>query len=321
MTKNASQEIPKEETQIPGEFRKLDVAVRETDYVAGRENITAIVIRNTYPKDIVLCSVLARNSILTSSTKAAVFGTQKFREPHGDSKTGFRFQFPNIFTRSKEPLFEFSHELERLAKPEPILITAEALSKVSLDTEAAVGREVHITASGSAEVHLIKSQDSDERARAAQTITPMSEIVAEYTWKTTHWLLFTPSRLGLDIEIKYEVDSEVRSQVVSSTFDIKPPVLSVILGSICGGIIGSVARSLTVSNEFALTWRLAIQIAGSVLLAVIATIALSRKAGTQSFITVEDFFGAFVLGSLIGYQGTTFFEQSIASVANSAPSK
>ena len=52
------------------EFRKLDVTVRETDYVAGKRSLTAIVIRNTYPTPIKLTSVAARHSMLTRLTVA-----------------------------------------------------------------------------------------------------------------------------------------------------------------------------------------------------------------------------------------------------------
>ena len=46
-------------------------------------------------------------------------------------------------------------------------------------------------------------------------------------------------------------------------------------------------------------------------MSLIAAIALSRKIGTQGFITVEVFFGAFVIGALIGYGGSEYFERAI----------
>jgi hypothetical protein len=52
----------------------------------------------------------------------------------------------------------------------------------------------------------------------------------------------------------------------------------------------------------------AIQLSGSVIMAIIATIALSRKTGAQGFITVEDFFGGFVVGVLVSYEGSSYFE-------------
>jgi hypothetical protein len=53
-----------------------------------------------------------------------------------------------------------------------------------------------------------------------------------------------------------------------------------------------------------------IAIGGSVIMSVIATIALSRKSGAQGFITVEDFYGGFAIGALIGYGGAQYFEKA-----------
>jgi hypothetical protein len=43
----------------------------------------------------------------------------------------------------------------------------------------------------------------------------------------------------------------------------------------------------------------------------IAAVSLSRRGSTQAFVTVEDFFGAFFVGSLIGYGGIAYFEKAI----------
>jgi hypothetical protein len=296
------------------EFRKLDVSVRETDYVAGRENITVIVIRNTYPVPIELQSVVARNSILTSGSKIAAFDGRAPRRLR-PSKTGFRFRLPNFFSvGSSKPLFEFTHQMETLSAAEPIKVDAANGAVVSIDASATVDREIQISADQGAHINIVESQSPKVDPDKSAIITPMSEIVAEYIWNTTHALLFIPSRIGIDIEIKYRISEEERSQVVSATLDIKPPISSVIFGSVFGGLIGSLAKSLTSANEFSLDWRLVVQMAGSALLAVMATIALSRKSGTQAFITVEDFFGAFVLGSLIGYQGASFFEKTVSGL-------
>jgi F0F1-type ATP synthase assembly protein I len=55
-------------------------------------------------------------------------------------------------------------------------------------------------------------------------------------------------------------------------------------------------------------------------MSLIAGIALSRKTAAQAFITVEDFFGGFVVGALIGYSGSQYFEKALIpeSAANKA---
>jgi hypothetical protein len=59
-------------------------------------------------------------------------------------------------------------------------------------------------------------------------------------------------------------------------------------------------------------WQpMAVSIGASVVMSLIAAIVLSRKTGTQGFITVEDFFGGFVIGAPIGYGGSQYFEKAV----------
>src|ERR1051325_11194210 len=145
------------------------------------------------------------------------------------------------------------------------------------------------------------SQEQHMTQSRTVTVSPSSEIVSEYTWNTKNSLLFIPSRIGIDIEIQYAMGSEIRSRGVQSVFDIKPPIQSVLVGGIAGGFVGTLARIFTESDGPSIDTRFFVKIIGSCLLSIMAVVSLSRKSGSQSFITVEDFFGAFVLGSLIGY--------------------
>jgi hypothetical protein len=88
---------------------------------------------------------------------------------------------------------------------------------------------------------------------------------------------------------------------------------SVILGGLAGGVIGNLARTFTETDTLNVDTRFFVKLIGSCLLSLMAVISLSRKSGSQSFITVEEFFGSFVLGSLIGYQGTAFFEKTVVN--------
>lgn len=111
--------------------------------------------------------------------------------------------------------------------------------------------------------------------------------------------------------MQYELAGNIRSQVVSTAFDIKPPIQSIVFGSVAGGIIVSLARVFTESDSIQFSARLLIKLIGSCLLSIMAVISLS--------LTVEDFFGAFVLGSLIGYEGTAFFEKTVINAKDSLP--
>lgn len=58
-------------------------------------------------------------------------------------------------------------------------------------------------------------------------------------------------------------------------------------------------------------WRNLFGIIGAVMLSVLTVIALSRKTGAQTLVTIQDFWGGVFIGFLIGYSGKTLFEKLI----------
>jgi hypothetical protein len=302
------------QTAGPVEFRKLDIIVRDAEYVAGRPNVTTIMVRNTYPFPIRLGTVSARHSALITATEDQI---SDFRaQPMEITQRRINVRLPNFlfpFTQmSGRPMIEFGyHRRPRIS--EPIIIKATERSNVDLSTLLDPDRRIEVEVAEGANVRIRDAEQDKPTAvkRVQRTeISPTSEIITGFTWSTKSWLLFLPSRVGIDIEVPYEIKGEVRSQVASCVFEIKPPIYSIVIGGIVGSLIGSAARSFT-SGQLTLDIQFIVKMFGSCLLAVMAAIALSRKSGSQAFITVEDFFGAFVLGSLIGYGGTTFFEQRV----------
>ena len=83
-----------------------------------------------------------------------------------------------------------------------------------------------------------------------------------------------------------------------------------VIGAIIWAVLGNLAKSLNTPID--LSWPdMLIAIGGSVIMSVIATIALSRKSGAQGFITVEGFYGGFAIGALIGYGSAQYFEKAV----------
>jgi H+/Cl- antiporter ClcA len=118
------------------------------------------------------------------------------------------------------------------------------------------------------------------------------------------------------------------TQVVTSGLDVRPPLRSVVIGSILGALLGAVARfTQQISQASGDVFKFAIdhasveivQLLGAAIMGTIAAVALSRKSGAQSFITVEDFFGGFVIGVLIGYQGASYFDTIVGHLGAAAP--
>ena len=158
------------------EFRKLDVSIRDNDYVAGKPNITAIVIRNTYPDPVRILAVTARHSSLNTATTDAVYtgsldkGVQQQRR---ENKFKFRI-----------PYFEWQHTSSNdRPAPEPLYISAENGSKLRLNSDIPVDRVVYITAKTGAEVIMTEPQEQSTSYRPV-TVSPSSEIVSEYKWRT-----------------------------------------------------------------------------------------------------------------------------------------
>ncbi len=149
-------------------------------------------------------------------------------------------------------------------------------------------------------------------------------------------LIFTPSHYRLQFNVNYSFHSKKKglleettsrgsyeegeegifTNTVAHEISIRPSVYSVIIGAGLGGFTGSVARLLQItpiekwqafSNVDTFTSLIAVTVA--VILSGIAVVFMARKSEAQSFVSVEDFWGGLLIGFLVGYTGTSFFEQ------------
>jgi hypothetical protein len=293
------------------EFRKLDIIVRDNEYVAGTVNVTTIMVRNTYPSPIRLGTVCVRHSTVVTAQE-----NQHVESSVNVSRRTFNFRLPNFLSLlgngDRTPMIEFGYD-RKPRRSEPIFIKADQNSNVDLSALLGADRRIEVEVAAGANVRITDPEQGkrEKEENGSRTeISATSEIITGFTWSTKSWLLFITSRVGIDIQVPYEVDGELRSQVASCVFEIKPPIYSIVAGGIVGSLIGSLARLFN-TGQVTSDLQFLVKIFGSCLLAIMAVVALSRKSGSQAFITVEDFFGAFVLGSLIGYGGASFFEQRV----------
>jgi hypothetical protein len=90
-------------------------------------------------------------------------------------------------------------------------------------------------------------------------------------------------------------------------------------------LTGAVARLLQVTSPE--EWRIfsgidiftsSTAVVVAVILSGIAVVFMARKSEAQSFVSVEDFWGGLLIGFLVGYTGTSFFEQ-LTGVINPTP--
>lgn len=292
-------------------FGKLDIAIPDDAYEAGSISTVRILIRNPFDTSVDIIDIIGpKSSNLQEADKIDAFNYSE-----NNSKNFLKSFFNNLwgfFSGIAVSSITYGGiEIDLPKKKNELNILAEPESTIEIDTDLSSFDTVNIKAETKSQVNF-KPQAEKNKIHADQVITiePHCEAVAYFQITTSGWLFFTPSRQELSTQIRYKIDGQEKTQVVSSGFDIKPPLRSMIVGSILGAFLGNLAKNLN-NAELPSIKIMAVSIGASIVMSLIATIALARKTGTQGFITVEDFFGGFVIGALIGYGGTEYFEKSV----------
>jgi hypothetical protein len=132
-------------------------------------------------------------------------------------------------------------------------------------------------------------------------------------------LIFTPAKYRLQFYVNYsfkqpfekqsetQVIEKIYTNTLAHSLSIRPSVYSVIIGSAVGGITGAIARLLQ-TPSLQTGQGITVSLVLAVILGGMAVIFMARKSDTQSFVSVEDFWGGILIGFLVGYTGTSFFE-------------
>lgn len=300
---------------VESEYGKLDIVIAESSYEAGRTSSVSILIRNPFNKPVELIDIQGPKSSNLQELKQNK--TMANSDSIGASKEEYSY-FKNLAIKIRK-IFSGVYFTEvsfggvniQIPRNKNTLnISTQKNAKVIFKEQIEGYDKINIEASEDSIITIDPKVQEKVQEEQSLTISPHCEIVAYFNVTTTAWLFYSPSRKIMYSQITYKIGSETKTQVVSSAFEIKPPLASMVIGSIMGGTLGSLARTLN-TNSF-LDWQpLIVSLGSAVVMSTIATIALSRKAGSQGFITVEDFYGGFVVGALIGYGGSEYFEQTI----------
>lgn len=124
-----------------------------------------------------------------------------------------------------------------------------------------------------------------------------------------------PTKLELHALIKYRIGSENKSQIIPIDLLVQPPVKAIVIGSTSGGILGYLTRQVTnIGINFNDLGAIGISIFGVMLMATISAIILSKREESKGFITLENFYGAFFVGTMIGYIGTEYFDKILSKL-------
>lgn len=201
------------------------------------------------------------------------------------------------------------------------------------------GTNIIVRASGDSEV-VINEYSRLSEAERVPLVSSLPPGAALQPGSTDVWTIrlgsrrtpfFVPAKFKLQLTVIYGLESppsdeqlhddsdeqvhddgDLYSNTSSFTVQVRAALWSVILGGVAGGITGSIARSLQGANgAVSFSGPHAKSTIGAVVLAAIlsgaAVVFSARKSDTQSFVTVEDFWGGVLVGFLIGYSGTAAF--------------
>jgi hypothetical protein len=160
-------------------------------------------------------------------------------------------------------------------------------------------------------------------------LQPGSTVVYTVVLDVEKSLIFTPTQYRLQFNVNYsfipetqktvaeatEKEDEILTNTIAHELAIRPSVYSLIIGAMLGGFIGSSAKILQTTptadwQNFTATNLLTplVTVAVAVILSGMAIIFMARKSDAQSFVSIEDFWGGLLIGFLVGYTGTSFFE-------------
>lgn len=132
-----------------------------------------------------------------------------------------------------------------------------------------------------------------------------------FSGKTQQYIFFRPDKYKLTLFVEYSNNQKVffRETKIEEV-DILASFKAIMYGAIIGGFLGTVVR-MFIFSHFILHIGILFEIIGAIILSMLAVIALARKSGVQTLITIQDFWGGIFVGFLIGYSGKTFFDNLI----------
>jgi len=125
------------------------------------------------------------------------------------------------------------------------------------------------------------------------------------------WLFSSGGELVFPGQVKYKYQGEVHHHTFEVRFTLRPPLLANGIGSIVGSIVGPLAKGLRDQGPSFFSSIGIPFVAGVTLTAILSLVAViysSRKTGeAQPIITVEDFWGGFLVGFFVGFTGNELF--------------
>jgi hypothetical protein len=170
----------------------------------------------------------------------------------------------------------------------------------------------------------IKKVDLESSLPENTALQPGNTVVYSVILNVNNPLLFRPSKYRLQFNANYSFNPKLKEKVneesseaelftntIAYELSIRASIHSVLKGSVIGGFVGGIARILQLhpsSFSDIATWSNFMTMSASIILAIMSIIFMARKSDAQSFVSIEDFWGGILVGFLVGYTGTSFFD-------------
>jgi hypothetical protein len=163
-------------------------------------------------------------------------------------------------------------------------------------------------------------------------LQPNDSITKEFVFITRgrhRWITFIPTTLAMKIQLRYGLDNRCHLKTIKAEVNIQVRLEAIAIGALLGGLAGSMIRQLGDNGRVLLIYNATFDAINStpsdkveifngmmiifisVIFSIAAVIAFARKAAAQKIISIEDFYGGFLIGFLVGLQGPEFAKQLI----------
>lgn len=296
----------------------LKVDVKSSTVIAGQPTTINLLLKNPFSESIYIESIEAPSSSLL---KKEVVEIKKNKIQKEEKMIGKKWDKWDILKKFLMPdmgigwiYAHFSKEIEKKS----ININLDKNSKLGIKGSLEKNYELNINSNEGNEIllDLQEIEDKENYSRVEQNVIEMGqEDIASFEIQVKNWLFIKPRTLELYAIIRYRIGDNKKSQIIPINLHVQPPTKSIIIGTTVGGTLGYISKQLTNTGiSFGNMEAIGISLVGVIIMSVIAAVILSKREESKGFITLEDFYGAFFVGTMIGYIGTEYFDNLLSNL-------
>lgn len=173
---------------------------------------------------------------------------------------------------------------------------------IALEPEGSKLRRAFVIDKGKLErclAGIAAQSETPVKLDSTATLSPGSSITFPFVARAPHQLRRRVVDLQFKIMFREQQAGRHTSQSITKRITIFPSAFAVPTGGVVGALCGQAIRAALGKANLSVSFDFPTFI-GTALLGLVVTLLTSRKPETYKIITVEDFFGGFLLGALTG---------------------